>query len=415
MPGTRCISGSELRNGLRAYQRDHGEREGRARFRQHLAEALESRELRPSDFSIRELFESLVENGTSIVGSWQSNRGGHGTELLEAGPGGAAVGYSDFSSITGQIFFTENLEALQNAEFVFSKLIESKASTIQDMERIPGITRLGPTTRGVREGQPYPRYGVGEDYIDAPAKVKDGGIVEVTKEIVAGDKTGVLLERCGEMGYTIGYGIEERTIDAVIDENDSASGAYQGGHRYTWRGTAYATYQTATPWINTVGTNPLTDETSIDALWQALMAITDPFTGRPVSVPPTHLIVTPNLAWRASRIVRSTEIRQTAPGYATTGSPAQTVSPPALGAMLPGLSLITSPILKARLATDTDWFLGNPRKAVRRLYNWDVTTAQRSSGTDAEFERDIVLQYKASLKDTFTTIQPRYMAKSTSA
>ena len=412
MPGTRCISGHELRHGLDAYRRDHGDREGRARFRQHLTEALEAKELKPTDFSIRELFEAFVENGSSIVGSWQSNRGGYGTELLEAGPGGSAVGYSDFSNITGQIFFTDVQEKYDAPEFIYTKAIESKASTIQDKERIPGVTRIGSTTRGIKEGQPYPRYGVGEDYIDAPAKVKDGGIVEVTKEIVAGDKTGVLLERTGELGYWLGYGVEERVIDALIDENDGATGAFQGGHRYTWRGTAYATYQAATPWINSKTSNALTDETSIDALWQLLVAITDPFTGKPIVYQMDTLICTPNLQWRASRIIRSTEIRQTAPGYATSASPAQTISPPALHAVLPGLKLMSSPILKARLATDTDWFMGNPRKAVRRYYNWDITTAQRSTGTDAEFERDVVMQFKAGLKDAVTTIQPRYMGKS---
>jgi hypothetical protein len=229
MPGTRCISGHELRHGLAAYCRDHGAVAGRQRFREHLTEALTEKQLQPSDFSVRELFEALIENGADIVRNWQSARGGWGAELLEAGPGSTAVGYSDFSNITGQIFFTEVLEKYEHADFFFTKEIESKASTIQDIEKLPGVTRIGSTTRGIREGAAYPKYGVGEDYIEVPAKVKDGGIVEVTKEIVAGDKTGVLLERCGEMGYWIGYGVEERVIDAYIDENDGAASAHQGG------------------------------------------------------------------------------------------------------------------------------------------------------------------------------------------
>lgn len=411
-----AITGRELKHAVAAFCRDHGDREGRRRFREHLTEALKARELVTGDFSVRDLFEAFIEDGQSIVGQWQSGKGGYGAELLEAGPGAVAVGYSDFSNITGQIFFTEVLDKYEAPEFLFTKEVESKASTIQDLEKIPGVTRIGSTTRGIREGQAYPRYGVGEDYIEVPAKEKDGGIVEVTKEIVAGDKTGVLLERCGELGYWCGYGVEERIIDAVIDQNAGALSAYQGGHRYTWRGTAYATYQTTTPWVNVVATNPLTDETAIDALWQKLVANTDPFTGKPIIVVPSVLIVAPDLTFRASRILRATEIRQTAPGYATTGSPVQTVSPPALGGQaVPAPKLLTSPILKARLATDTDWFYGNPRKAVRRYYNWDITTAQRSTGTDAEFERDIVMQFKASLKDAVTTVQPRQMGKSTVA
>lgn len=401
-----------MRLGLDAYCRDHGPRAGRQRYIQHLEESLKSGDLSTSDFSIRELFEGIIPDGQSIVRQWQSARGGYGVEIMEAGGDGAAVAYADFSNITGQIFFSDLIEAYNNPEFVFSAEIESKPSTIQDIEKIPGVSRIGSTTRGIAEGQAYPRYGVGEDYIEIPAKIKDGGIVEVTKEIVAGDKTGVLNERCSELGHWLGYGKEERAIDALIDEGDGATSAHQGGHRYTWKGTAYATYQAATPWINSATSNPLTDETSLDTLWQLLVAITDPYTGKPIIIPPTHLIFTPNLAFRASRILTATEVRQTAPGYATSGSPAQTISPPALGKILPGLKPLTSPILKSRLTTDTDWFMGAPRKAVKHYYNWDVQTAQRGTGTDAEFERDVVMQFKASLKDCHSVVQPRAMGKS---
>lgn len=412
MPGTRAIGGRQLRSLMEGFRRDHGEREGRRRFSRHLRESLEAKDLAPSDFSIRELFEACVENGSGIVNSWQNPKSGYGVELLEAGEGASAVGYSDFSNITGQIFFTEVLEKYEDEEFVFTKEIQKKPSTIQDIEKIPGVSRTGKGRDKINEGDEYPRYGVSEDYIEVPAKEKDGGIVEVTKEAIAGDKTGVLLDRCGEIGYDLGYGLETRVIDATIDQGGNAVGAYQGGHRYTWKGTAYATYQSSTPWINIQTSNALTDETAIDVLWQLMAAITDPYTGRPILITPTDLIVTPTLAWRASRIVEATEVRQTAPGYATTNSPAQTVSPPALKRMLKGLKVLTSRILKTRITTQTDWFLGTVGKAVRQYYNWDITTAQRSTGTDAEFERDVCLQFKASLKDCVTTIQPRVMATS---
>ncbi len=414
-----AISGRDAKGMFDDYVNRHGHANGRRMFKRHLTESFKGKHLSPYDFSIRELFESFIPGGREIVNSWQNLKGGD----LDLGPileaaGGTAVGYSDFSNITGQIFFTEFLERYEDQEFVFSKEIESKASTIQDLERIPGITRIGSTsaTRGIAEGQPYPHFGVGENYIEVPAKVKDGGITEVTKEAVAGDKTGQLLENLGEMGYWTGYGVEERTVDAVIDANEGATSAYSGGHRYTWRGTAYATYQASTPWINLTTGNALASEDNVDVLWRIIYAIKDPFTNKPITIKPTHLVTTPQLAWKAGRIVSAQEFRSTTPGYATTGAPSQTLSPPAILRMLPGIKPVYSQILADRMTAAgialTRWFLGDLRKAIRRYFNWDVTTAQRSTGTDAEFERDIVMQWKASLKDCLTTREPRAMAYS---
>lgn len=411
MPGTRCINRRELRSLVEGFRKDHGAAEGGRLVLAHLTEALENKNLRPADFSIADIFEATVDGGAGILEHWRNPKSGRGGPLLEAA-GGAAVGYSDFSNITGQIFFTEVKQNYEDEEFVFSKEVESKGSTIQDIEKIPNITRTGKTRKKLAEGDPYPRVGVGEDYIEAPAKVKDGAIVEVTKEAVAGDKTGILLDRCGELGWDLGYDIESRTIDALIDENDGATGAYSGGHRYTWRGTAYATFQGTSPWVNVKTSNPLTDETSIDAVWQVLAAIKDPFTNRPILIRPDSLVVTPNLYFRALRIIGATEVRQNAPGYATSGSPVQTVSAPALSKVMPTCKVLTSRLLKDRLATDTDWFLSSPRRQVRRYYIWDVTTSQRGAGTDAEFERDVVMQFKASVKDCVTTMEPRVSGKS---
>lgn len=413
MAGTRCISGREIRQLLEGFVADLGEREGRRAVRAHFHEALEKKQLRPQDFSIRELFEACVQDGASIAHSWSQPKSGYGAELLEAGPGGSVVGYSDFTNITGQIMFSEIKDKYEDIDFIFSKEIEHKASAIQDVEKIPGVSRIGKARAKIQEGAAYPRYGVSEDYIEIAAKIKDGGIVEVTKEIVAGDKTGVLLDRCGELGYDLGYNLEERVIDAIIDENDGAVSAHSGGHRYTWKGTAYASYQTATPWINSKTSNALTvDESSVDAVWQLLVAITDPYTGRPINNVPENLIVAPDLAFKAARLLGVLEHRTTVPGYATTSNPVQASAAPALPKVIGNLKLMTSPILKTRLGTDTTWFLGTIRKAVKHYYNWDIVTTQRGAGTEDEFHRDVVTQFKASIKDCVAVVEPRYMAKS---
>jgi hypothetical protein len=63
-----------------------------------------------------------------------------------------------------------------------------------------------------------------------------GGIVSVTWEAVFNDRTGQLLDRCGDVGYwAIGYPEEVAAIDCLIDENVT-------NHRYNWRGTVIASY-----------------------------------------------------------------------------------------------------------------------------------------------------------------------------
>jgi len=412
MAGNRAITGKNVKGLLEDFRKKHGRDEGSKRFKEHLDEAFEKKQLTPHDFSIRELFENVIENGKAIVDSWSHPKSGWGVELLEAGAG-AVVGYSDFSNITNQLIITEVLDKMDNPDFVFTKEIESKQSAFQDIEKIPGISRTGKTRSKIKEGDPYPRYGVSEDYIEAPAKVKDGGIIEITKEGVMGDRTGVLMERCGELGYDLAYSVEERVIDAMIDENAGALGAYAGGHQYTWKGTVYSTYQTSGGWINFKASNPLTtDETCVDALWQLLVAITDPYTSRPIVQYPNFLAVTPDKAFVAARLLSTVEHRTAPVGFDVDSTASVTVGPPALGKVVGTLKLLSSPILKARLATDTDWFMGNLRKSIRRYYNWEILTEQRGKGTEADFERDIVHQAKASVKDCVTTINPRYLGKS---
>ena len=84
------------------------------------------------------LRQSVVPRRYTCANIWKD---GTVLDLLEAGMG-SVVGYSDFSSITGQIFFTEIMDRYQAEEFVFSKAIEHKQSSIQDIEKIAGISNL---------------------------------------------------------------------------------------------------------------------------------------------------------------------------------------------------------------------------------------------------------------------------------
>jgi hypothetical protein len=146
-----------------------------------------------------------------------------------------------------------------------------------------------------------------------------------------------------------------------------------------------------------------------------MAAITDPFTGEPILINPDTIIVTPDLVWEANRILTASTNKVVTPGYASSANPISTEGPNLATKVVGSLKIISTRLLKSRLGTDTTWFMGNPRKAVRRYYNWDVTPQQRGAGTEAEFNRDVVQQYKVSWKDAVSVIQPRVLQKNTVA
>ncbi len=396
MVSTLTARHQQLRRFYEAAERDRQPR----RFFEDIGRALQAKELRPEDFSIRKLFEEFVDGGREIAESWNPRQGG-GVNILEAAD---AVDTSSFSNITGQILYSAVLEKYMMPEFVFSRLIPTQPTSFSG-ERLVGMGQIGDEAEIVAEGAQYPFVGFGEDYVDTPQTTKRGMICPVTKEAVFFDLTGQILDRAREVGLWLGVNKEKRAIDCVIDENTTA-------HRYKWRGTVYATYQTTTPWDNVTASNALVDWTDLDNDRQTANGLIDPNTGEPIMIGPTQqLIVTDQLLWSAQRIANATEITVTVPGYATSGNPTgYTTKNP-----VQGLQVVSSVLLASRLATDTDWFTGDVGGYAKYMENWPITVVQAPPNSQEDFHRDIVAQFKASERGAFAVVQPRKMRKSTVA
>lgn len=366
----------------------------------HLTEGLREKKIRPDDFHIRALFEAIVPEGREML--MEYGTGGFGSEtreLLEAG----AVVSSQFSNITGQIVYQKVLEGYQNEEFVFTPLVDEFTSNVIGMEKVAGIGGIGDESEIVFESQPYPLVGPVEDYIEIPEARKRGHICPLTWEAVFADRTGQLLKQAGDVGYWVGYAKERRVIDSIVDENGGAVSAALGGHRYFWRGTSYATYQTATPYDNVTTANALVDWTDIEGAELTLSRITDPNTGTPILIQPTHIIVTKQLEYTARYIVQSTSMNIHTGGYATSG----TLSEYRGGTLIPKYQIATSRLLETRMATDTDWYLCNPKKAWGYKVIRPLKVDQAPANHPDEFSRDIVNQWKASEFGAAFTLDPR--------
>ena len=333
----------------------------------HLQEALKAGELKPEDFSIRELAEATLS--PERVREMDPRQGG--ACLLEAGEG---VDATAFSNITGQIVQAKILDAYNQEAFVMSKLVDTVPTRL-DGERIPGIGRVSDEVAEVRPGMPYPNLGFGEDYIDTPQTTKRGFIVPVTKEAVFFDRTHLILQRAAEVGEVLGLNKEKRLLDLLLGETNN----------YTWKGAAYHTYSSAglgVPpdgnWINEI-TEELVDWTDVDAAEQLFADILDPNTGEPVLVQATAVLVMPAYRHAAHRIFNAAEIN-----YASADGATTTVAANPLG----NYKVVESRLAYRRMLAagyDADdakkyWFIGDFRKAFAYMENWPITVTQSPSG-----------------------------------
>ena len=79
----------------------------------------------------------------------------------------------------------------------------------------------------------------------------------------------------------------------------------------------------------------------------------------------------------------------------------------------------SSRLFKARMAAasiaTSTWYAGDFRRAFAYMENWPITVTQAPENSEAEFNQDIVLRFKASERGAAAVIEPRAVVKSTAA
>lgn len=368
----------------------------------HLSEALAEGHLKPEDFSIRDLAEGLVPDGHEWVRNMDPRNAG-GVNLMEAGEG---VDVTAFLNITGQVIYSKILDAYRHEAFVVSKRVDTVPTRL-DGEKIPGIGPIADEVTEIHPGMPYPNVGFGEDYIETPSTTKHGLIVPVTREAIFFDRTNLVLSRAAEVGEILGLNKEKRLIDLVIGQTNN----------YKWKGADYDTYYDSgdsMPWVNELSGNELVDWTDVDAAEQLFADILDPNTGEPVLVKATTVLVMPAYRHAAHRVFNAAEI-----SYAPDGSPTTTTAANPLGNYTVVESRLAYRRIIASGASAADakkwWFIGDFRKAFAYMENWPITVTQSPPGSEADFNQDIIVRFKASERGAAAVINPRYVAKNTGA
>jgi hypothetical protein len=177
-------------------------------------------------------------------------------------------------------------------------------------------------------------------------------------------------------------------------------------------GTTYNTYQAATPWINSLTGNELLDWTNVDKAEQLFADILDPNTGEPVLVRGTTVLVMPAYRHAAHRVFEAAELTFTAAGSTT----ATVAANPLSGYRVYDSRLAYRRLIASGVAAATAkkyWFVGDFRRAFAYMENWPITVTQAPIGSEAEFNNDIVLRFKASERGAAAVINPRYVVKNT--
>jgi hypothetical protein len=59
------------------------------------------------------------------------------------------------------------------------------------------------------------------------------------------------------------------------------------------------------------------------------------------------------------------------------------------------------------------WFIGDFDKALAYMENWPITVTQSSHNSEADFQSDIVVRFKASERGAAAVLNPRYIVKNT--
>ena len=387
---------------LRAEVRKHGAQEFSRRFQ----EALDQKKIDAEEFSVREAAKALIPNGDEFVERCnpQSRGGFDSLALVEAGE----INTTLFTNITGQIIYNRLLAAFESEFFHMSRIVPN-VPTAFNGEKIAGLEGIGDKAMTVPEGMPFPEAQFGEDYIVTPATTKRGLIVSLTKETIFFDRTGQMLQNASTVGEALGLNKEKRLLSLLIGATNN----------HNWRGTAYDTYQTSTPWINKIASNDLVDWTDFDAVEQLFANMLDPNTGEPILMRARDVMVCPARAQAANRVLNATEIR-----YTASSAPTETIATnPLRGSYNAPIAnrllyaRLTAAVADGGLALSASnaakyWFVGDFARAFNYMQNWPLTVVRAPTNADAEFKKDIVARFKASERGVGAVIQPRAVVMS---
>jgi len=379
------------------------ESHGASAVMKHLKAATDEKKVSLSDYSIKDLAHTFL--GESWGAKFRHLSSDDGFRIEEAA--GQPVKSTLFSNITGQLLFSEIRKQFDSEAFVFSGLVPTVATAIDGTETVPSIGNMGDVSESVGEGQEYPSVGVTEGYWTIPLKTKRGMKIEVTEESIFFDRTNLLVEAAANVGQSLAIRKEKDIIDVFSGQTNN----------YSRNGTATNTYLLSGAYVNNQSGTDLVDWSDIDSAELLFADILDPTTSEPLADLPAserQLVVMPHRVHTAKRILGATEVRDTAGSNFETLS-ANTVAPYTLVSSRLLYRQVLSVLETVAATAQAIWWLGSIQRAFAWYENWPLAVFRQGGESNAGFERDISMRFKARYRGVAVVREPRWITRNENA
>ena len=369
-------------------------------------EAFKTKEFDIKDFSIRRLAEETM--GRQWV-ERLTPRGG--IQMFHE-----QIDSSVFLNLTTVILSGQTIDEFAQADInAADQFAETRTVPYIQQGRDIGLTRTDAQSVVVEEGQPFPSFGMGVDWRTYPDTVKRGAKVELTKEAIAEDRTGRLLENCQGVAEEVVADKNERILRVVLGIDNNV---------YLPKGVAAATYTASAPRKNLLTGNELVTWQNVDAAVQLWGDMTHPVTGRMLNVPLDQIsvLVMPAKLATSSYIFNATEVTV---GDVTSGASAgvargaNPLSYLSRKPQNPTASMLAYYMLIKAAASGGGgvaaanakkyWYLGAFARAFVYLQNYPLTVLSQGANSDAAFDRDVIFSLRASERGVPAVKDPRYV------
>ncbi|MER3415959.1 MAG: hypothetical protein C4297_07080 [Gemmataceae bacterium] len=383
-------------------------------FYETLQSLLDSGELVPADFSLRQLWEACVGPTHLTLPSYAARQRYYiaRVEELLAPAHEADLGINLFQTVTGAVLTRQVMDAYNQTDgLIGDHLVTVERSPVRN-EKIPGFTALqGP--KPVDEGQPYEEASFGDKFITT-VESKKGRLLSITEEAVHFDQTHAILRRAARIGEATRLDREKTIVRGVADADFNAA---LGTGVYRPNGVLEALYPTDGSNRNYIGVGnttsgtpynvavPLDDWTDLDLVlrYHATQVRDDrhaPEPGEPIAWLPRILLVPKSKELTAWRIVSATTV------VSLTGSGNERTE---FRTPFGSYSVLASPFLDS-ISTD-DWYLGDFRRQFIWHEIWPIQVFRQGRETDSGFERDIVARFKVRYFGGINALDERFVVK----
>jgi len=190
-----------IKDKLRAALRDMHESLGDVGTVTTIREMLESGELKPTDFSLQELWAAFERDDAGFVK-----------------PVSEAVSSDMFPKITGELISSTIIKAYDGVKTI-GQMITTTVPAKHEIETYAGFN-ANEMPEEVQQGRDYNDSDLGEKYVTVEHK-KFGRIISITEEMIYFDQTGQVIARAQGIGKKAAQYKEKLIVEGVQDVNSN--------------------------------------------------------------------------------------------------------------------------------------------------------------------------------------------------